>query len=86
MSISSKLVRRPMSPHGAGSGKEADECGLWSATAEAFAAMDRFTEEMAKAGVLVAGACLENSAQAKRIGAKVPAVRSSTGRSPRADR
>ena len=29
--------------------------------------MDRFTEELAKAGVLVAGAGLKNSAQAKRI-------------------
>jgi len=36
-------------------------------TAEAFAAMDRFTEELAKAGVLVAGAGLKNSAEAKRI-------------------
>ena len=36
-------------------------------TAEAFAAMDRFTEELVKAGVLVAGAGLRNSAQAKRI-------------------
>ena len=36
-------------------------------TAEAFAAMDRFTEELARAGVLVAGAGLKNSAQAKRI-------------------
>ena len=36
-------------------------------TAEAFAAMDRFTEELAKAGVLVAGAGLKNNAQAKRI-------------------
>jgi hypothetical protein len=36
-------------------------------TAEAFAAMDRFTEELAKAGVLVAGAGLKNSAQAKRV-------------------
>ena len=35
--------------------------------AEAFAAMDRFTEELVKAGVLVAGAGLKNSAQAKRI-------------------
>jgi hypothetical protein len=34
---------------------------------EAFAAMDRFTEELAKAGVLVAAAGLMNSAQAKRI-------------------
>ena len=36
-------------------------------TAEAFAAMDQFTEELVKAGVLVAGAGLKNSAQAKRI-------------------
>ena len=36
-------------------------------TAEAFEAMDRFTEELVKAGVLVAGAGLKNSAQAKRI-------------------
>ena len=36
-------------------------------TAEAFAAMDRFTEELVKAGVLVAAAGLKNSAQAKRI-------------------
>ena len=34
---------------------------------EAFALMDRFTEELVKAGVLVAGAGLKNSAQAKRI-------------------
>ena len=34
---------------------------------EAFAAMDRFTEELVKAGVLVAGAGLKNSAQAKRV-------------------
>jgi hypothetical protein len=32
-----------------------------------FAAMDRFTEELVKAGVFVAGAGLKNSAQAKRI-------------------
>jgi hypothetical protein len=36
-------------------------------TAEAFQAMDRFTEELVKAGVLVAGAGLKPSAQAKRI-------------------
>ena len=36
-------------------------------TSEAFAAMDRFNEELVKAGVLVAGAGLKNSAQAKRI-------------------
>lgn len=36
-------------------------------TAEAFEAMDRFTDELVAAGVLVAGAGLKNSAQAKRI-------------------
>ena len=36
-------------------------------TAEAFAAMDRFIEELVKAGVFVAAAGLKNSAQAKRI-------------------
>src|SRR5215471_7876606 len=36
-------------------------------TAGAFAAMDRFTEELVKAGVFVAGAGLKNDAQAKRI-------------------
>ena len=36
-------------------------------TAEAFAAMDRFTEELVKAGVFVAGAGLKNSAEGKRI-------------------
>ena len=36
-------------------------------TQEAFAAMDRFTEELVKAGVFIAAAGLKNSAQAKRI-------------------
>ena len=36
-------------------------------TAEAFAEMDRFIEELVKAGVFVAGAGLQNSAQAKRV-------------------
>ena len=36
-------------------------------TPEAFAAMDRFTEELVKAGVFVAAAGLHNSAKAKRI-------------------
>jgi hypothetical protein len=36
-------------------------------TAEAFAAMDRFIEELAEAGVLVAAAGLQNNAEAKRI-------------------
>jgi hypothetical protein len=34
---------------------------------EAFEAMDRFTEELVKAGVMVAGAGLKPSSQAKRI-------------------
>lgn len=36
-------------------------------TAEAFAAMDRFTEELVEAGVLVAGAGLKPTNQSKRI-------------------
>jgi hypothetical protein len=36
-------------------------------TAEAFAAMDRFTEELVKAGVFIAAAGLKNSAEAKRL-------------------
>ena len=36
-------------------------------TAEAFEAMDRFTEELVAAGVLVAGAGLKPTAEAKRI-------------------
>ncbi len=36
-------------------------------TAEAFAAMDRFTEELVRAGVMVAGAGLKTSAHARRI-------------------
>jgi hypothetical protein len=36
-------------------------------TAEAFEAMDRFTEELVKAGVMVAGAGLKSGAHAKRI-------------------
>jgi hypothetical protein len=34
---------------------------------EAFAAMDRFTEELVKAGVFVAAAGLKNDVQAKRV-------------------
>jgi hypothetical protein len=34
---------------------------------EAFAAMDRFTEELVKAGVFVAGAGLKNDGDARRI-------------------
>ena len=51
---------------GFGKATEDSEKGV-APTAEAFAAMDRFTEELVKAGVLVAGAGLKNSAQAKRI-------------------
>ena len=36
-------------------------------TAEAFAAMDRFTEELVKAGVFVAAAGLKNDAHSRRI-------------------
>jgi len=36
-------------------------------TAEAFAAMDRFTEELVKAGVFIAAAGLKNGGEAKRI-------------------
>jgi hypothetical protein len=36
-------------------------------TAEAFAAMDRFTEELVAAGVFVAAAGLKNTGEAKRI-------------------
>src|SRR4051812_14034689 len=80
MSISSKLVRRPneapmrraqirrqtMRVMVFGKVTEDSEKGA-PPTAEAFAAMDRFTEELVKAGVLVAGAGLKNNEQAKRI-------------------
>src|SRR6188508_2037576 len=80
MSISSKLVRRPNeTPMGPaqtrrqtmrvmvfGKASEDSEKGA-PPTAEAFAAMDKFMEELVKAGVLVAGAGLKNNAQAKRI-------------------
>ena len=36
-------------------------------TKEAFAAMDAFTDELVKAGIMVAGAGLQNNGQAKRI-------------------
>ncbi len=45
---------------------EQSEAGL-PPTPEPFAAMDRFTEELVEAGVLVAGAGLKPSAAAKRI-------------------
>jgi hypothetical protein len=41
-------------------------------TAEAFAAMDRFTEELVKAGVFVAAAGLKNTTEAKRIAVDGP--------------
>ena len=41
-------------------------------TAEAFAAMDRFTEELVQAGVFVAAAGLKNTAEAKRIACDGP--------------
>ena len=49
-----------------GKATEGGEKGV-APTAEAFEAMDRFTEELVKAGILVAGAGLKNDAQAKRI-------------------
>jgi hypothetical protein len=36
-------------------------------TKEAFAAMDQYTEDLVKAGIMVAGAGLKNDAQARRI-------------------
>ena len=49
-----------------GKATEDSETGV-PPTAEAFAAMDRFTEELVKAGVFVAAAGLKNTAEAKRI-------------------
>ena len=49
-------------------GKAADGCEKSAPpTKEAFAAMDQFTEELVKAGIMVAGAGLQNNGQAKRI-------------------
>ena len=49
-------------------GKASDNSEKGAApTAEAFAAMDRFTEELVKAGIFVAAAGLKNTAEAKRI-------------------
>ena len=51
-----------------GKATEGMELGEPTAEAlEAFAAMDRFTEELVKAGVFVAAAGLKNDAQGKRI-------------------
>ena len=79
MSISGKLVRRPISlqsgrlrqgdrhaRHGVCESHGGQRKGR-APTAEAFAAMDRFTEELVEAGILVAGAGLKPTAQAKRI-------------------
>jgi hypothetical protein len=80
LSISDKLVRRPdETPKGAAQTRrqmmrvmvfmiatEDSEQGV-PPTAEAFEAMDKFTEELVQAGVMVAGAGLKPSAQAKRI-------------------
>src|SRR5215216_1059675 len=80
MSISSKLARRPMRRQMGPAqtrrqtmrvmvfvkATEDSEKGV-APTVEAFAAMDRFTEELVKAGLFVAGAGLKNGAQAKRI-------------------
>lgn len=46
---------------------KASEAGGAAPTKEAFAAMDRFIEELVKAGVLVAGAGLKAGPEAKRI-------------------
>ena len=48
-------------------GKATDVSKESAPTHEAFAAMDRFTEELVKAGIMVAGAGLQNNAEAKRI-------------------
>jgi len=48
-------------------------------TEEAFAAMDRYTEELVKTGVFVAAAGLQNGATAKRIVADGGAVSVSDG-------
>src|SRR5689334_257262 len=49
-----------------GKATEASQAGS-PPTKEAFAAMDRFIEDLVKAGVLVAGAGLKAGAEAKRI-------------------
>jgi hypothetical protein len=82
MSISSKLVRRiDETPKGTAQtrrlsmrvmvfAKATEGMSLGEPTPEAleaFAAMDRFTEELVKAGVFVAAAGLKNDAQSRRI-------------------
>jgi hypothetical protein len=79
MSISAELVRPPdktaqsrrqtMRAMVFAKATEDSEMGAAPTPAqlEAFAAMDRFTEELVKAGVFVAAAGLQNSAQSKRV-------------------
>ncbi len=50
---------------------------------EAFAAMDRFTEELVEAGIMVAGAGCKTMPRPGASFEKVRAARSSTGRLPR---
>ena len=54
-----------------GKATEASEGGA-APTADAFEAMDRFTDELVKAGVFVAAAGLKNNTQAKRVIADGP--------------
>jgi hypothetical protein len=83
MSISGKLVRRSdEAPKGAARtrrhtmrvmvfAKASEDLDMTAPPTpealEAFAAMDRFTEELVEAGIFVAAAGLKNGAQAKRI-------------------
>ena len=70
-------------------GKATDGSEESAPTHEAFAAMDRFTEELVEAGILVAGAGLQNSAEAKRItsdGSSSKVDRRAVRRNPRAGR
>ena len=53
------------------------------AMAEAFAAMDRFTEEMVASGVFVAAAGLKNQPRPSALPSTASAARWSTGHSPR---
>jgi hypothetical protein len=90
MSISSKLVRRiDETPKGTAQtrrlsmrvmvfAKATEGMSLGEPTPEAleaFAAMDRFTEELVKAGVFVAAAGLKNDAPSKRIVSDGPSRR-----------
>ncbi len=93
MSISSSLARRLDKPHLPGpepddahhgdrqSHPESEQGTL--PTPEAFAAMDRYTDELVAAGILVAGAGLKPSSQASGWPSTVPAAWSPTALSPR---